>query len=261
MSSATIFSDPIADVVQATLEEVQHKASYNDADEVVSTRNTLGHKFTDMDVTPELEAIARRYLAAYTGNSGFVLSVKTWARNRRISPKQVAGVLNVLYVEIVPKPIITTLAQADPVRYADEDDVSYEAWLDHISGSVGKGTYTVVLPLLQDRVTVRLGGWRPDTRNAGKTMRWISFRQGASYTLYAKQPEGRQHVVLPRMRGSHGLVNTALSVLFNDPDEVARAALAYAMESGRCARCDKQLTVPASIHQGYGPECVKYVRG
>ena len=33
------------------------------------------------------------------------------------------------------------------------------------------------------------------------------------------------------------------------------AGLAYALASSRCCRCNRTLTVPASIHNGMGPEC------
>jgi hypothetical protein len=28
---------------------------------------------------------------------------------------------------------------------------------------------------------------------------------------------------------------------------------------GRCGRCNRKLTVPASIESGFGPECINYV--
>lgn len=37
----------------------------------------------------------------------------------------------------------------------------------------------------------------------------------------------------------------------------AEAGLLYAMRSSRCCRCGRKLTVPASIHNGMGPECAK----
>ena len=37
------------------------------------------------------------------------------------------------------------------------------------------------------------------------------------------------------------------------------AGMAYAMRAGRCRRCNRTLTVPASIHRGYGPECINHV--
>lgn len=43
-------------------------------------------------------------------------------------------------------------------------------------------------------------------------------------------------------------------VLFGGADDAREA---YAMRSGRCSRCNRKLTVPASLHRGMGPECAK----
>jgi hypothetical protein len=48
----------------------------------------------------------------------------------------------------------------------------------------------------------------------------------------------------------------AIEILF---ENVSKATLGYALESSRCARCNRTLTVPASIHNGFGPECAKKV--
>lgn len=50
-----------------------------------------------------------------------------------------------------------------------------------------------------------------------------------------------------------------LNILFGMPERLESAGMAYALESGRCRRCRRTLTVPASIHAGYGPECIKHV--
>lgn len=52
------------------------------------------------------------------------------------------------------------------------------------------------------------------------------------------------------------LVGEAVKVVVGDP-EAAREA--YALESSRCARCNRVLTVPASIHRGLGPECASKI--
>jgi len=44
----------------------------------------------------------------------------------------------------------------------------------------------------------------------------------------------------------------AVGVILGNP---AKTGEAYALKSGRCCRCGKKLTVPASIHQGMGPDC------
>jgi hypothetical protein len=266
--SSTIFAD---DVAVENPFQAQHNATgmdgfapapvETDTDMVMRVRSSINRKFdfADVERNDALYAAAVGYLRDYTGNFAFLADMQQ--QRRKISEKQAAGVLNCMVAEYGRKQTSPERAKSDPVRYADDDDQSYEAWLDHQASSVGKGTYTVVLPMVADRVTVRLGPWRDDKRNPGKKMRWITFRQGASYTLYARQGAGQQHVILPAMRGSNGIVNSALLALFNDPNVPAEAALAYALESGRCSRCDRELTVPASLHRGMGPECVKYVQG
>lgn len=51
-------------------------------------------------------------------------------------------------------------------------------------------------------------------------------------------------------------VRVAVDVLLNG-DDWARYGEAYALEFGRCFRCDKELRVPASLCRGVGPECAK----
>ena len=37
--------------------------------------------------------------------------------------------------------------------------------------------------------------------------------------------------------------------------DTGKAGLEYALRSSRCYRCNRKLTVPASIHAGLGPDC------
>lgn len=49
-------------------------------------------------------------------------------------------------------------------------------------------------------------------------------------------------------------IQRAVDIIFRQPDETG---LAYALRSSRCCRCNRTLTVPASINNGLGPECAK----
>jgi hypothetical protein len=49
-------------------------------------------------------------------------------------------------------------------------------------------------------------------------------------------------------------IERAVARILADPPA---AGLAYAMKEGRCSRCGTELTVPASIHNGLGPDCAK----
>jgi hypothetical protein len=64
---------------------------------------------------------------------------------------------------------------------------------------------------------------------------------------------------MPTFRANGGILNTCLMVLFGADVEARHAAReAYAMRSGRCSRCNRDLTVPASLFAGMGSECQKY---
>jgi hypothetical protein len=47
-------------------------------------------------------------------------------------------------------------------------------------------------------------------------------------------------------------IQHAIDLIATDP---SAAQQAYAMKEGKCARCGRDLTVPASLHRGLGPEC------
>lgn len=51
-------------------------------------------------------------------------------------------------------------------------------------------------------------------------------------------------------------LRAAMMVLLGDP---TAAREAYALRSGRCSRCGRSLTVPASLHRGLGPECANKI--
>ena len=46
-------------------------------------------------------------------------------------------------------------------------------------------------------------------------------------------------------------------LILGQPTKSAESREAYALLSSRCARCNRTLTVPASIHRGLGPECAQ----
>lgn len=120
------------------------------------------------------------------------------------------------------------------------------------------GTYTVVLDdELTDWVTLKLdtAGWADN-----KTV--ISFLSGATNTHSYKgfaflDTDGVR--VWNRFREDTRLVAATQVLLTGATDEAherfLKTAEAYALQSGKCARCGRKLTVPASLHRGLGPEC------
>jgi hypothetical protein len=87
----------------------------------------------------------------------------------------------------------------------------------------------------------------------------LSFLSGANndsdYTSFAHVKANGEVVIWKRFKGNESLAE-AVRVLTRDPKA---SALAYAEQSGCCARCGRTLTVPASLNMGYGPECARRV--
>jgi uncharacterized protein DUF6011 len=132
--------------------------------------------------------------------------------------------------------------------------------------SVPLGTYTVVLGDEDDYVTMRVDR-AAFVKDANKTM--ISYLCGSdnelSYKGFAFVDERGVHV-WSRYRSESRIVDAA-NVLWSLAQKQAgltdahetflKYAEAYAMQSGKCARCRRTLTVPASLHRGLGPDCAQ----
>lgn len=85
----------------------------------------------------------------------------------------------------------------------------------------------------------------------------LSYLSGSDndsdYTSFAHVLENGTVVVWKKHRENETL-RESVKVLLGSPQA---AALAYAEQSGCCARCGRTLTVPVSLNMGYGPECAK----
>lgn len=100
---------------------------------------------------------------------------------------------------------------------------------------------------------------QPDDADFMPGRQVISYLSGSNndsdYTRFAHFLENGTVVVWQKHQATESL-REALKVLIASPQA---AALAYAEESGCCARCGRTLTVPASLHAGYGPDCITKV--
>lgn len=126
--------------------------------------------------------------------------------------------------------------------------------------TVEDGYYTIVFDEEDDdRITIRLHTNPPDWDFApGKTVAsYLSGPENTSdYTGFAFV-DSDSFTLWRRFRHENGgqydsRLSQALRVLLADP---AKAGEAFALESGRCWRCNHVLTVPVSIHRGLGPVC------
>lgn len=118
-----------------------------------------------------------------------------------------------------------------------------------------KGKFTVVYPS-GDHRTLQFKT-RQTGSLAGKCI--VSYREGAGYKGFAffegpddlrfwrKFREANEPVRLTR-------IQKAVATVVSNPEKHGQL---YALESGRCWRCDLELTDPESILRGIGPTCFK----
>lgn len=128
---------------------------------------------------------------------------------------------------------------------------------------VHNGTYTIVLNEAGDYRTIRLSDL-PLNINQPKGTQIAAYLSGrdneANYTGFAFVTGDTFHLWKSFVIAAAHVSNLgqALAVLLHANAETrAEYGYAYAVESGRCYRCNRKLTVPTSIHRGLGPDCAK----
>ena len=137
-----------------------------------------------------------------------------------------------------------------PIGYKVEFSVKTDGLPLH---RIAEGLYTVTLGDGTRRT------FRVRTRQAGPLIgkRIISYLGGPDneqdYVGFAFLSDGDTRISIWKKFQNSDLEKYAV-VLLADPKAAGEA---YAMESGRCYRCNRVLTVPASIHRGMGPECAQ----
>lgn len=91
----------------------------------------------------------------------------------------------------------------------------------------------------------------------GKTI--LSRKSGNRYEGIAFLSSDNRVMLWKRFRAEFD--QTRLNRLQEAVNRIAKnpkeAGMAYAIHEGRCCRCGRELTVPASIHAGMGPDCAE----
>jgi len=116
------------------------------------------------------------------------------------------------------------------------------------------GIYTIVYADGQHR-TLQIKDWNGKTiagylagPDNEKSYKFFGFLTSENRINFWRSFSGSQ--TPERMR----LIQRAIDIIASDP---SKAGMAYALHSSRCYRCNRTLTVPASIHNGLGPDCAK----
>lgn len=136
--------------------------------------------------------------------------------------------------------------------------------------NVPDGTYTVVFDSDTNYATVKFETVEVEFQEDGTTKNFffgkqiISFLSGPdnvnNFTGVAHLDESGGLHVWKKFRGSETIQRYLSAVAYlRDLSKEGRdeCGLTYAMKSGRCCKCTRELTVPASLHRGMGPVCAK----
>ena len=143
--------------------------------------------------------------------------------------------------------------KTNDVRVVHDDDV--------VNASIPNGTYTVVFNDERRTLRLRSADWAKDLPPGSQVAEFLSGADNESdYTGFAFIVKGKPRV-WKRFRSDQLIVTALHALLDQDEEGVKEAGYRYALESSRCYRCNRTLTVPASIHRGLGPVCAGVMEG
>lgn len=226
---------------------------------------------TDTEASKTLREIAEFYIREYNGSFEFMLSLqRQQANGYNLSPAKLAGALNSMAAEArylkpydrKPEPQAFKLPEEVSVTIPTPDDRPVKAEQPAtVTPVIHDGTYTVVLNEQGEYRTLKIVKADPEQVSKYKLPQGAqiaSFLSGAdnesNYTGFAFV-KGPDAAVWARFKADSTLVKALKALLTADKEARIDMGHAYALESGRCWRCGRKLTVPASINRGLGPIC------
>lgn len=126
-----------------------------------------------------------------------------------------------------------------------------------IGAVIKPGIYTVVRDN-GDRRTfrVRSAEWAKDLPAGSLVLEFLSGPENTSdYTGFGFIVKGKLRMWNKFRSSTSPLSEFAQFLLGASPEQLDGFGEAYALESGRCYRCNRLLTTPQSIQRGLGPHC------
>jgi hypothetical protein len=224
---------------------------------IAASRFALDRKFeaSDVDADPLLISCARFYLSSelpeqisHAGIKQFVSDVAYKSKKYGLSSGQIKGVLNVAVGQVTARE-----GQEEAAAAFDGTQVIENGYFTIVlDGSDPEDTTAWVTLQVQD-----------DFReNAPEGAQMISILTGPDNTRNYNGIgflQGDRLMVWGKNKGKASWIEAAESLisLAKGDRYVRDGRERYAMESGRCSRCRKLLTVPKSVAFGIGPECRK----
>lgn len=121
---------------------------------------------------------------------------------------------------------------------------------------VPNATYTVVMDASEaDWDTVRIRPWKSRADGSRVLAMLVGPDNGTDYVgVGTIHPDGTVSL-WSDYRGNRRIEGVVARLAASSAEDHDAMRHGYALLSGRCARCGRVLTVPASLHRGVGPEC------
>lgn len=211
-----------------------------------------GRKFEVEDmIEPTLRRSAVDFLKGYAGSFSFLLDVRAKARQAgKLTPGQAKGVLNCAAAEYR---WLTAKAQG-----ADRSEAVSAPVSGPVAATVPDGYYTVVMPN-GERRTIRLDSadWAKGQPAGTQAAYFLNGPDNTSDYVFFAFVWGARFQVTRKFEGATILRDALAALLSLDKIGYVKAGEAYAVESSRCARCNRMLTVVSSVSLGYGPVCAE----
>lgn len=247
----------IAQVVNNTPATTSAAVDFDWKGYIADFRKALDRKFeaSDVDSDPLLISCAKFYLnsdlpeqISHAGIKQFVSDVAYKSKKYGLSSNQIKGILNVAAGQVTAR------------EGQEENRPAFDG-----TQVIENGYFTIVLdgsdPEDTDAwVTLHVQDDFRDNAPAGSQM--VSILTGPDNTRNYSGVgflQGDRLMVWGKNKGKQSWIdacNDLISYAKGDP-MMQEGRERYAMESGRCSRCHKLLTVPKSIAFGVGPECRK----
>lgn len=193
-------------------------------------------------------AVANDIVNGYDGTFTYMLNMKRYV-NFGLTNAQIAGVLNCAIADYRYNQRRAAVQQAEAIVAAPAAP-SY----DHSKQYIEDGWYSVQGNT--SHRTIRLQTIKGDKGNG--VTQWLAYLNGPDNTgdyLTIGFVKGNEVVLFRKNEGKYSDIVAAARFLVKNGTKAHEYGKAYALKSGNCARCNRKLTVPLSITNGYGPTC------
>jgi hypothetical protein len=203
---------------------------------------------TDVNSTEAREvvaAVAHDIVTNYTGSYGYMLNMRQYVA-LGLTDAQIAGVLNCAIADHRYAQRKAAVKQAETIVQTTARTY------DHSRQYVADGYYTVVGPKGGHR-TLRL-----QTIDDNGTKQWLAYLSGADNVGDYKSVgfvNGNEVSLFNKYAGQYADIMAAARFLVKNVDKLDECGRQYAINSGKCYRCNRLLTTPESVARGLGPVC------